>query len=99
MSQGHPVPDDVTLGELWRLHIDQRATLGVLVDEVRALPGKLHAELTGYVEERLRTHEREYDLKIDALKERVDLMWKAGIGVVAFVFVSLGTALTALVLK
>jgi hypothetical protein len=92
-------PDDVTLGELWRLHVDQRSTLVTLVDEVRMLPSKLHTELGLLVEQRIMAHEREYGLRIEAIKERVDLMWRAGLGVVAFVCVSVGGALIALVLN
>lgn len=94
-----PTPDDVTLGELWRLHVDQRTTLITLVDEVRMLPGRLQAELGTLVDQRIRAHEDMYELKIGAIRERVDLMWRAGLGIVAFVMVSVGGALIALVIN
>lgn len=99
------LPDDVTLGELWRGQQAQSAALTTLAAEVRALPDRLVNELARDVDARFvalakeREAERKLaDTELAAVRGDVHLLKQIVYGVVAFVFVALGTAVLSLVL-
>lgn len=98
-------PADVTMGELWRGLMDQRDTLTALVDEVRALPGRLAADLAKDVDARFVAHGEQVrlqnaldDQRMAAIEQRVALVERTIRGVVGFVFVTVGGGILALII-
>lgn len=92
------IPDDVTIGEVWRGMGDIRSEIAGISAELKALPATLAKELDDRSLQRVEAVKVEMTLRLQPMEARLGRLERIVWAVVAFVFAGVGSALLALIL-